>query len=79
MAASLFISFLGLYAILVCVARCQLEKLGANLLSIGGGLVTTAQETGISPGSDELQKQLNECIRHHQIVMLYVRDTQYCA
>jgi hypothetical protein len=69
-----FVSFQGVYATLVCVACCQLEKLRANLSLIGEGRVTTVQESGVSPGSEEMQNQLNDCIRHHQIIELYVRN-----
>lgn len=74
----MFVGLHGLYAILVGIAGCQLEKLRANLLSIGEGPVTTAQEAGVSPGPEEMQNLLNDCIRHHQIIKLYVSNIQQC-
>ncbi|XP_033606628.1 uncharacterized protein LOC111862426 [Cryptotermes secundus] len=73
---SMYVSLQGVYATLVYVACSQLEKLRANLSLIGEGRVTTAQESRVNPGSEKMQKQLNDCIRHHQIIQLYVHNSQ---
>ncbi|PNF24008.1 hypothetical protein B7P43_G08636 [Cryptotermes secundus] len=73
-------AFTSLYATLVCVACSQLEKLRAALLDIGQTHVTAERDSGTQAdlleaqgqarASEELfrhmQKQLNNCIRHHQ-------------
>jgi hypothetical protein len=75
-----FGGFLSLYGALVFIAGSQLEKLRAALLDIrqthvtaerGCGTQTDQQEAqGQARTSEELfrhmQKQLNNCIRHHQ-------------
>jgi hypothetical protein len=80
MITSVFIGFQALYATLVCVACSQLEKLRANLLRIGEGRVRTKQDSDdimeTVPGSEEIQKQLIDCIRHHQTIQLYVHNDQ---
>jgi hypothetical protein len=75
-----FGGFLSLYGTLVCVACSQLEKLKLALLDIRQTHVISEQHCEAEPGkivdyvhtSEELflhmQKQLNECIRHHQEV-----------
>jgi hypothetical protein len=80
-----YFAFASLYATLVCVACSQLEKLRASLLDIrqthvtaqrNRGTQTDLQEAqGQARASQELfrhmQKQLNECIRHHQEIKRY--------
>jgi hypothetical protein len=71
-----FAGFPSLFATLVCVACSQLEKLRAALLDIRQTHVTaerdfgTQEAQGQARASEELfchmQKQLNNCIRHHQ-------------
>jgi hypothetical protein len=75
--------FPGLYATLVCIACSQLEKLRANLLDIRQELDTPAQDSGPETDREEeetqvqtsqevfcrMQEQLNECIRHHQLII----------
>jgi hypothetical protein len=77
MITGVFIGFQGLYATLVCVACSQMEKLRMNLSRIGEGCVSVQQdsseELGPVPGHEDLQQQLNDCIRHHQLIMKYVR------
>jgi len=75
-----FGGFLGLYGTLVCVACSQLEKLKLALLDIRQTHVVPDRHCAAEPGkrvdyvhtSQELfldmQKQLNDCIRHHQEV-----------
>jgi len=72
--------FTGLYATLVYVACGQLEKLRANLLDIRQTYVTSEQHIRAETGQHEeegqghasedmfqhMQKQLKNCIRHHQ-------------
>jgi hypothetical protein len=71
-----FVGFQSLYATLVCVACSQMEKLRAALLDIRQTHVTAERDCGTQEAqgqtrtSEELfrhmQKQLNNCIRHHQ-------------
>jgi hypothetical protein len=75
-----FAGFQSLYATLVCVACSQLEKLRAALLDIRQTHVTAERGCGTHTGQQEaqgqartseelfrhMQKQLNNCIRHHQ-------------
>jgi hypothetical protein len=72
-----FIGFQGLYATLVCVACGQMEKLRMNLSRIGEGCASVQQDSSDEldpvPGHEEQQQQLNDCIRHHQLIMKYVR------
>ncbi|XP_033609375.1 uncharacterized protein LOC117282725 [Cryptotermes secundus] len=79
-------AFTSLYATLVCVACSQLEKLRAALLDIGQTHVTAERDSGTQAdlleaqgqarASEELfrhmQKQLNNCIRHHQEIKRYM-------
>jgi hypothetical protein len=65
---------------LVCIACSQLEKLRASLLDIRQTHVTAQRDCGTQAGEQEaqgqarasqelfqhMQKQLNNCIRHHQ-------------
>jgi glucose-6-phosphate-specific signal transduction histidine kinase len=77
-----FGGFLSLYGALVFIAGSQLEKLRVALLDIRQTHVTAerdcgTQETqGQARASEELfrhmQKQLNNCIRHHQEIKRYV-------
>jgi hypothetical protein len=76
----MFFGFQSLYATLVCIACSQLEKLRAALLDIrqthankelDARTVTDQQEAqGQADTSEDvfsdMQKQLNNCIRHHQ-------------
>jgi hypothetical protein len=75
-----------LYATLVIVACSQLEKLRRNLLDIKQELVPTGVESAAKADSDgaeepvlrsvdgfwRMQTQLNQCVRHHQAILLYV-------
>jgi len=75
-----FFGFQSLYATLVCVAGSQLEKLRADLLDIRQTHGTSLEECGGETDEREtagqknthserfrhMQKQLNNCIRHHQ-------------
>jgi hypothetical protein len=77
---SVFFGFLNLYATLVCVACSQLEKLRAALLHIRQTHVTAERDCGTQTDQQEaqgqaraseelfrqMQKQLNNCICHHQ-------------
>jgi hypothetical protein len=78
----ILLGFNGLYATLVCVACCQLEKLRANLLDIRQKLDTPVQDSGAETDREEegqveasqevfcrMQKQLNDCIRHHHEIL----------
>jgi hypothetical protein len=85
----IFFSFPGLYAMLVCVACSQLEKLRAAILDIRQTHVTSEQDCGAVTDRQEgqgqgqgqgqvrtseelfghMQKQLNNCIRHHQQII----------
>jgi hypothetical protein len=83
--ACAFGGFLSLYATLVCVACSQLEKLRAAILDIRQTLVTSEQDCGAETDQQEgqgqvrtseelfshMQKQLNDCIRHHQQIIRY--------
>ena len=73
-------AFESLFATLVCVAGSQLEKLRAALLDIRqthgtslhdcGGDTNAREAAGENNTHSEqfrhMQKQLNNCIRHHQ-------------
>jgi hypothetical protein len=61
-----------LYAVMVCVACSQLEKLTAKLCNINQKLFTS--EDG-AIGDGDLQKGLNECVQHHQLIMRYAYTT----
>jgi hypothetical protein len=80
-----FVAFISLYATLVCIACSQLEKLRANLLDIRQKHVTSEQDSGAETDQEEeetqvhisqevfsrMQRQLNDCIRHHQQILEY--------
>jgi hypothetical protein len=80
------VGFESLYATLICVACSQLEKLRAAILAIRQTHVTSEQdcghetdqqeEQGQTHSSEELfhhmQRQLNDCIRHHQEIIRFV-------
>ncbi|XP_021941222.1 odorant receptor 85c-like [Zootermopsis nevadensis] len=80
-----FVAFISLYATLVCIACSQLEKLRASLLDIrqnrdiskDSGAETDQeeiQEVHISQKMfNHMQKQLNDCIRHHQDILEFMR------
>jgi hypothetical protein len=94
---SLFVGFQCLYATLVCVACSQLEKLGAAILDIRQTHVTSEQDCGAETDQQEgqgqvrtseelfghMQKQLNDCILHHQQIIRCVytikSDGSYCV
>jgi hypothetical protein len=85
---SILVGFPSLYATLVCVACSQLEKLRASLLEIRQTHVTAERDRGTdtelqeAQGQDRasqelfrnMQQQLNDCIRHHQEIKLYVQN-----
>jgi len=92
---SICTGFPGLYALLVCVACSQLEQLRQDLLAIRQTAVKSQQNclTAVeqkekehqSRCSEELfrdmQKQLNNCLRHHQQIKRYGKttwDRTYC-
>jgi hypothetical protein len=80
-----FVGFPGLYGMLVCVACSQLEKLRAAILDMRQTHVASEQDCGAETDQqegqgqgqvhnseelfDHMQKQLNECIRHHQQII----------
>jgi hypothetical protein len=80
-----FFGFPSLYAMLVCVACSQLEKLRAAILDIRQTHVTSEQDCGAETDQQEgqgqrqfstsekmpshMQKKLNDCIRHHQQII----------
>jgi len=78
--ANTYFGFVNLYATLVCVAGGQLEKLRVGLLDIRQAYGTSLQDCGGETDEREvaaqknihseqfrhMQKQLNNCIRHHQ-------------
>jgi hypothetical protein len=80
-----FYGFQSLYATLVCVACSQLEKLRSALLDIRQKHGTSLQECGgetyeleatalkkiHSEQFRHMQKQLNNCIRHHHEIKRY--------
>ncbi|XP_033609376.1 uncharacterized protein LOC117282726 [Cryptotermes secundus] len=86
----MFFGFQSLYATLTCVACSQLEKLRAALLDIRQTHVTAERDCGAQAdlleahgqarASEELfrhmQKQLNNCIRHHQEIKRYVKEME---
>jgi hypothetical protein len=72
----------SLYGTVVCIACGQLEKLRANLLEIRQKLGTLEQDSGTKTDREEgrqvqtseevfcrMQRQLNDCIRHHQKII----------
>ncbi|KDR15182.1 odorant receptor 2a-like [Zootermopsis nevadensis] len=83
LAISICVGFPGLYATLVCVACSQLEKLKGALLDIRQTHLTSQQDCGAETNGEEHphtteevfrheQKKLNDCIRHHQRIILYM-------
>ncbi|KDR19175.1 hypothetical protein L798_06229 [Zootermopsis nevadensis] len=82
----LFIGFQSLYATFVCVACSQLEKLRAAILDIRQTYITPEQDCGAETNKKDgeghprtheelfghMQKQLNDCIRHHQKIKRYM-------
>jgi hypothetical protein len=81
----LFFGMWGLYATFVSIACSQLEKLRANLLYIRQKPDTPEQDSGAETDTEEeetqlhtsqevflrMQKQLSDCIRHHQMIIRY--------
>ncbi|XP_021941933.1 odorant receptor Or2-like, partial [Zootermopsis nevadensis] len=77
--------FSALYATFICIACSQLEKLRTSLLDIrqnrdiskDSGAETDQEEEGKVNASGEMfqrmQKQLNDCVRHHQQILSYIR------
>jgi len=76
---SLYFAYVSLYATLVSVAGGQLEKLNAALLDIRQTHGTSRQDCGNETDEREaaaqnthseqfrhMEKQLKNCIRHHQ-------------
>jgi hypothetical protein len=77
---------IGLYGSIMAITCSQLEKLRANLLDIRRNHDTSVQDSGAETDSEEeetqvqtsqevfrrMQKQLNDCIRHHQQILRYV-------
>jgi septum formation topological specificity factor MinE len=66
----------------VCIACSQLEKLRANLLDIRQKHVTSEQDSGAETDQEEggqvqtsqevfsrMQRQLKDCVRHHQLII----------
>jgi hypothetical protein len=86
---SISLGFALLYATLVIVACSQLEKLRRNLLDIKQELVPSGAESGSDGGEEpvsrsvdqfcRMQTQLNECVQHHQAILLYVTFTVYLS
>jgi hypothetical protein len=77
MYGGMFFGFIALYITAVIVACSQLEVLRRNLLDIKQNLVTSAEESaakadseGAEDGFSRMQTQLNECVRHHQAILL---------
>ncbi|KDR19178.1 hypothetical protein L798_06232 [Zootermopsis nevadensis] len=82
--ACVFGGFLSLYATLVCVACSQLEKLKGALLDIRQTHIILQQDCGAETNGEEhphtpeevfhrMQKQLNDCIRHHQQIKQFMQ------
>jgi hypothetical protein len=71
------------YGTLVCIACSQLEKLRTNLLEIRQKLDMLEQDSGAGTDREEeqtqaqtseevfrrMQRQINDCIRHHQLII----------
>ncbi|XP_021941233.1 odorant receptor 2a-like isoform X2 [Zootermopsis nevadensis] len=81
--------FLGLYATFTCIACTQLEKLRANIYNIRQKHDTTEQDSGAETDQEEegkvyttqqmfchMQKQLNDCIRHHQEILKFMWELE---
>jgi hypothetical protein len=82
-----YFGFTILYAVLVCVACSQLEKLKSNLSAIKQRRLALQGDSAIQSETGEegrglvlsteslfyyMQKQLNECVQQHQLIMQYV-------
>jgi hypothetical protein len=79
----MFYGLPSLYGTMVCIACSQLEKLRANLLDIRQKLDTLEHDSGAETDREEeetqahvsqevfrrMQKQLNACVRHHQLII----------
>jgi hypothetical protein len=78
----MLLGFNGLYATLVCIACGQLQKLRTNLLDIRQTHDTEQQNSVAETDQEEerqvhtsqqvycdMQKQLNDCVRHHQQIL----------
>jgi hypothetical protein len=84
----IFFGYTSLYAFLVTIACSQLEKLRASVLNIRQKQDTTEQDSGTETDQEEeggpvhnsqqifrhMQKQLNDCVRHHQGILRYVNQ-----
>jgi hypothetical protein len=77
----IFFGFIVLYAVMVCVACSQLEKLTAKLCDIQHNRFTPEDdsiregdniEKGELVSKSNIQKTLNECVQLHQHIMRYV-------
>ncbi|PNF35135.1 hypothetical protein B7P43_G09268 [Cryptotermes secundus] len=76
-----FANSIGLYGSIMAITCSQLEKLRANLLDIrqelDSGAETDTEEWREVQTSQEvfcrMQEQLNECIRHHQQIIRFMR------
>ena len=77
----IFFGFAILYAVMVCVACSQLEKLTAKLCDIKQKGFTSENdstregdniEKGELVSKSYIQKTLNECVQLHQYIMRYV-------
>ncbi|XP_033609380.1 uncharacterized protein LOC111869572 isoform X3 [Cryptotermes secundus] len=83
---SAFLGFQFLYATLIMVACSQLQKLRTNLLDIKQELVPSGADSGSDGGEEpvsrsedvfcRMQMQLNECVRHHQAILQYMRTLE---
>ncbi|XP_021920425.1 odorant receptor 2a-like [Zootermopsis nevadensis] len=87
-----FAGFLSLYATFICVACSQLEKLRAAILDIRQTYITLQQECGAETNKQDgeghpltpeelfghMQKQLNDCIRHHQQIKRFMQANEDC-
>ena len=76
-----FFGFIVLYAVMVCVACSQLEKLTAKLRDIkynrymsDDGAIREGDnnEEGEPVSKSNIQAILNECVQLHQLIMRYV-------
>lgn len=67
---SIFFGFPLLYAVMVCVACSQLEKLKAKIYDINQKRFTSEDD---SVREGDIQKRLHECVQHHQLIMRYMR------
>jgi hypothetical protein len=77
----IFFGFPILYAVMVCVACSQLEKLTAKLRGIKQQHFTSEDdsisngdnhEIGVLFSKSYIQKTLNECVQLHQLILRYV-------